>query len=456
MQGLYLSQKILQNQVLAPQLRQALKLLQASALELRALANHEIQQNPVLEELSTAELLAENMDYVEAYDPKTLHEKVEPAVDITYDPTTNETTSIPADNLQAELDQILQLNQDHREHLSRANTMLRQSEDEAEKYQFTIDTITSETSLQECLMQQVRMSDLPREQYPVAEMIIGNIDDRGYLRTDVNELAFSTNIPADQIGEVVQLIQSFDPPGVGARNLSECMRLQLERAERQDTLEYRIVTRCMEGLVCRRVPEISRALNVDIAEVQAALERIARHIQPRPGYESLPANHQYVIPEIFVQKVDGKYVVTSNKDCIPQLRISSVYQSIMAQPGNSAEVREYICDKICAAKCLIKSLLKRQKTILDIAGEIVRQQCEFMEHGVRQLKPLTMAQVAAVVEVHESTVYRAVTDKYMDTPQGVYEMKYFFTSGLQATNGQKISHKSIKAILSELVRIEDR
>lgn len=451
-QGLHLSQKMALTQVLAPQLQQSLALLQAPTLELKTLIEQELQQNPVLEEVATIEMeqdekLKDGDGTVDLADP------TEPPADVTYDPAT-EKGSDPVDDFQAEFERLTQLDQEWRDHFAQTNMPMRQSAEEEEKRQYMFDSLVAGTSLQENLLEQVRMSDLTSEQRQVAEMIIGNIDDYGYLQASVDELAFSTNIPAERIVDVLKVIQTFHPPGVGARDLRECLLLQLERADKTGSLEYRIVENHMDALGKRRLPEIARALGISVDEVQDAVERIG-HMEPRPGRDFLPDNHQYILPEIFVQKVGEDYVVTNNNDQIPHLRISNTYKDLMAQAESSNEVREYIRDKIRAGKFLIKSLHQRQQTILNIAKEIVTRQRDFMEHGVSHLKPLTMVQVAEVVGVHETTVSRAVSGKYMQTPQGIFEMKYFFTSGIKTATGVGMSNTSVKDMIAEMIHKED-
>jgi RNA polymerase sigma-54 factor len=334
------------------------------------------------------------------------------------------------------------------------NVSVRQSPEEEEKRQFMFDSLTAGTSLAEALMGQVRDSNLTDEQRGIAELIIGNIDDYGYFKTTVEELATSTSLPAEKISEVLKIIRTFDPPGVGAGDLRECLLLQLERAGRQETLEYRIVRDFMNELGKRRIPEIARVTGVPNEEVQAALARISR-LEPRPGRAFLPDNDQYVLPEVFVQRSGDDYVVTTNDEQIPHLRISNTYKDLMAQGGNSAEVKNYIRDKIRAGKFLIKSLQQRQQTILNIAREIVKRQREFMEKGVASLRPMTMAQISEVVGVHETTVSRAVSGKYMQTPQGIFEMRFFFTAGLHTAAGADISNASVKEMIAEIFKNEN-
>jgi len=453
-QGLHLSQRLTQSLVLAPQLQQSLALLQAPTLELKALVEQELQQNPVLEE--TAELEQDAQEKEDRDDDKAAEaaDPAEPPADLEFDPATEKNATEPVDDFQAEFDRLVQLDQEWRDHFAQTNLPMRASAEDEEKRQFMFDSLVAGTSLQEMLIEQVRESELKEDQRPIAEMLIGNIDEYGYLKASVEELAASTGLAADKILEVLKVIQTFDPAGVGCRDLRECLLLQLDRSGQQKTLEYRIVSEFMDALGKRRIPEIARGTNHEVDEVQEALERIAR-LEPRPGRAFLPDNDQYILPEVFVQKVDDDYVVTTNNEHIPHLRISNTYKDLMSQGENSAEVRNYIREKIRAGKFLIKSLHQRQQTILNIAREIVNRQREFLEKGVAGLKPLTMVQVAEVVGVHETTVSRAVSGKYMQTPRGIFEMKYFFTAGIQTAAGDGMSNTSVKDMISEIFSNED-
>lgn len=453
-QGLFLSQKMMLTQVLAPQLQQSLVLLQAPTLELKALVEQEMQQNPVLEEIAPQDIKPDARQDSEGELITAPADPTEPPTDVTFDPATEKPSNAPVDDFQAEFERLNQLDQDWREHFSQTNIPLRQRDDEEEKRQFMFDSLTVKTSLQEDLLEQVRLSDMPESQRPIADMIIGNIDDDGYLKSSVDELAFSTNIPAEQITDVLKIIQSFDPAGVGAQNLGECLRLQLERQNKADSLEYLIVQDHLDALGRRRLPDIARALGKSVIEIQDAAGRIAK-LEPHPGRSFATAEDQYVVPEIFVQKVGDEYVITTNNEYVPHLRISNTYKDIMAQVNSTSEVRDYIRDKIRAGKFLIKSLHQRQQTIMNIAREIVQRQRDFLDNGISQLKPMTMLQVAEAVGVHETTVSRAVSGKYIETPQGVYEMKYFFTSGIQTASGGDISNTSIKDMVADMIKKED-
>lgn len=442
-------------QVLAPQLQQSLALLQAANLELQALVQAELQQNPILEEVPAAEIAAEAKIEEGLASPDThAADPTEPPADVMFDPAQEKESKAPVDDFQAEFEKLVQMDQEWRDHFNQANLPMRRSEEDEERRQFMFDSIVAGTSLQEHLLEQVRFAPLRPDQLPIAEMIVGNIDDRGYLQSSIDELAFSTNIPADLIAEVLEVVQTFNPPGIGARDLRECLLLQLDRLGRKDSLEYRVVSEHMDALGRRRLPEIARALDVHVDEIQDVLENIGK-LEPKPGRAFLPDNNQYILPEVFVQRIGDEYVVNTNNDHVPHLRISNAYKDIMSQGNSPEEVRDYIRDKIRAGKFLIKSLHQRQQTILNIAREIVNRQRDFLDRGVSALKPMTMVQVAEVVGVHETTVSRAVSGKYIETPQGIFEMKYFFTSGIQTESGAGISNTSVKDMINDLVKAED-
>ena len=453
-QGIHLSQRLTQSLVLAPQLQQSLALLQAPTLELKALVEQELQQNVTLEEAPALEADQQEKEEPDADKPADAGDPSEPPADTQLDPAAEKPTNEPVDDFQAEFERLVQLDQEWNERFSETNLPARNSAEDEERRQFMFDSLVTPTSLQELLVEQVRESALPEEQWPLAEMLIGNIDEYGYLKATIEELTQTAGAPPEQVLEALKVIQTFDPAGVGARDLRECLMLQLERAGPQDTLEYRIINEFMEALGKRRIPELARATGQSLDDVQEALERIKK-LEYHPGRAFLPDNDQYVLPEVFVQKNGTEFLVTTNNEHIPHLRISNTYKDIMAQPATSAEDRNYIREKIRAGRFLIKSLHQRQQTILSIAKEIVARQREFLEKGVASLKPLTMLQVAEAVGVHETTVSRAVSGKYIQTPQGIFEMKYFFTAGIHTANGDGMSNTSVKDMVDEIFKHEN-
>ena len=348
-------------QVLAPQLQHSLALLQAPTLELKALVEQELQQNPLLEEVMTEDQEEERVERsntdedtqmitkAEAADP------TEPPADVNFDPATEKPTTDPVDDFQAEFERLTQLDQEWRDHFAESNIPMRASQDDEEKRQFMFDSMTIGTSLQEHLMEQIRLSEVTDAQKPIAEILVGNIDDYGYLKATIEEMSYSTAVPQELFLEVLKIIQSFHPAGVGASDLRECLLLQMERLGKQGTLEYKIVHDFMDALGKRRMPEIARGTGEDVVDVQKAIARIGL-LEPRPGRAFLPDNDQYVLSEVFVVKQGDDYVVTTNNEQIPHLRISNTYKDLMAQADSSSEVREYIREKIRAGKFLIKSL----------------------------------------------------------------------------------------------------
>jgi len=267
-------------------------------------------------------------------------------------------------------------------------------------------------------------------------------------------MALNSGIPQDDFERVLGLIQTFYPAGVGARDLRECLLIQLRRQGKEQSLEYRIVSEHMDDLGRHRFLEIARRMAISVEDVQKTANNIAR-LNPRPGQVFAAAPQNYVLPDVIVEKVDGEYQIAFNNEQIPHLRISNLYKDIIASgDAQSSDVKDYIRDKIRSGKFLIRSIHQRQQTIMNIAQQIVSRQRDFLEHGPSHLKPMTMAEVAEVVGVHETTVSRAVSGKYMATPQGVFEMKYFFTGGYQTATGESLSNISVKQAILDLVKHE--
>jgi RNA polymerase sigma-54 factor len=330
----------------------------------------------------------------------------------------------------------------------------RGSKQEDDKRQFLFDSIPVHETLQQNLVAQLNQSVLEAGERKAAELIIGNIDDDGFLQSAPEEMALNSGIPQDDFERMLGLIQTFYPAGVGARDLRECLLIQLRRQGKEHSLEYRIVSEHMEELGKHRLPEIARSMAIGVEDVQRAADKIAR-LNPRPGQVFAAAPQNYVLPDVIVEKVDGEYQISLNNEQIPHLRISNLYKDIVASgDSQTSEVKDYIRDKIRSGKFLIRSIHQRQQTILNIAQQIVSRQRDFLDHGASHLKPMIMADVADAVGVHETTVSRAVSGKYMATPQGIFEMKYFFTGGYQTASGESLSNISVKQAILDLVKHE--
>ena len=264
-----------------------------------AMVEQELQQNPLLEEVPATELTQDEKETGERDRTVELLDPTEPPADVNFDPATEKPSTEPVDDFQAEFDRLVQLDQEWRDHFSQSNLPVRTSPEDEEKRQFMFDSLAVEQSLQESLLEQVRVSELDDDQQKIAELIVGNIDDFGYLQTSVEELAQAHSLDPAMVGAILKEIQAMQPPGVGARNLRECLMLQLERAGRRDSLEYLIVSEHMDSLGKRRFPEIARKLDLEVEDIQEAAERIG-HLEPRPGRAYSAENQVYVAPEVTV------------------------------------------------------------------------------------------------------------------------------------------------------------
>ena len=421
-QGMQQVQNLSMQQALAPQLQQSLHILQAPMLELRNIIQQEIQTNPVLEEDIT-----------------------EPSI---------EDRQQEADEFKEEFERLAKLDDEWRDYMAQSSTYSAKSQEDEERRQFFFDSLVNHESLQQHLLEQIGSSDIQENERKIAELIIGNIDDMGFLQSPVEEIAKSTGVPVEDLQNILEIIQTFHPVGVGALDLRECLLIQLQRLGKEESLEYRIVSNYLQDLGKHRLPEIARRLGTTIDQVQRCANFIAT-LDPRPGQIFTADPNNYVLPDVHVEKIDGEYLITLNGDQIPHLRISNTYKDLMAQDGNKDDVKEYIREKIRGGKFLIKSIHQRQQTISNIAHEIVKRQHDFLEKGSSALRPLTMMQIAEVVGVHETTVSRAISGKYISTPQGVFEMKYFFTPGYQTAEGESMSNTSVKDAIIDLVKAED-
>lgn len=422
---------LVQNQrmsmVLAPQLRQSLELLQVPMLELRTLVRQELEQNPTLEEQL---LEGEQIE-------------IEPAINAPEEEAA----------FKDEFDKLAKLDDEFKDYFNQ-NQPRGPSSEEAARRQFFLDSLTQPESLQQHLMDQMSLAVVTPDERQMGELLIGSINEDGYLTATLEDLSTSTGFAAEALRDVLNLVQEFDPVGVGARDLRECLLIQLRRLGKADELPGILVRDHLEELGARRFPDVARAVKVSVDQIHEATRLIAT-LEPKPGRIYAADNTSYVLPEVMIQKVDDEYAVILNNDQIPRLHISEHYRQLMADENTPAEVKNYIREKVRAGMFLIKSINQRQQTIYNIAKEIITVQREFFEHGISHLRPLTMAEVATVLGIHETTVSRAIANKYMQTPRGTFEMKYFFTPGYRNADGVSVSNKTIKDTIANLVAEED-
>lgn len=426
-----LSQKL----VLTPSLQQAIKLLPMTTLELAELLNQEIVENPMLEEVPTEEMQA-----------------VEPQAQ-TSEPEAPEPPK--PDRPDANWDE-----NDYAyffgEYLDDGSYRSRMPV-EVKELPPIENTLSTSGSLADHLLWQLSMrADITDAQREIGEAIIGNLNDDGYLMASVDELAQMGGWTVTEVEQVLNVVQHLDPVGVAARDLQECLTLQLRYMGHADTPAETIVADHLRLLQNHQVPEIAKRMAMSIDQLKEHIE-VIRHLDPKPGSRFNPAPSQYVMPDVYIVKVEEQYVAVLNDDGLPQLRISPVYKRLLdnKHDESAAETRAYVKEKFRSALWLLKSVDQRQKTIIKVANSIIQFQKEFLDHGIEHLRPLVLRDVAEDIGMHESTVSRVVNNKYMHTPQGVFEMKYFFHSGISSSFGESVSSVTIKQRIRKIIEAED-
>ncbi len=439
-QGLHQVQKLTQNQVLAPQLRQSLKILQAPALELRHTILEELQSNPLLEEMPMEGVSLEQ---------QTEERETERTGEADNTPDANEEM-----RFQNDFEILRKLDEDWRDHFQQNASQNVYTREDAERRQHFFDSLVSETSLPEHLLSQADLADGEKSRHDALRYLVGSLNDQGFLTASLSDIALLSGLPLKTVQEASELLKTFDPPGIGAANVQESLLLQLKMRGQGDCLAANILRHHYPLLLRRRIPEIARKVNADLEEVQAALEEIAT-LNPAPGRRFGDDTNRVVEADVRVERDGDRWVITLNHDYIPRLRLSSTYKELLAKNHLSPQEKEYISEKMRSGKFLISSIEQRQQTIERITREILAQQKDFFEHGVSKLHPLTMNQVAQAVGVHETTVSRAIANKYIATPWGVFEFKFFFTPGYTAQNGETLSNTSIKDRIAQIVGEEN-
>ena len=405
-------------------MQQSLSILQATALELNHLVSQELAENPVLEE--------------EAVDDAREKEKLE---DEEREPD-------------EEFEELSRLDEDWRDDMQHNRSNSSQTQELEKARQHMMDSLVEAETLSEHLLGQLSTSEAHGEIRDLALTLIGHLDQDGFLAQGIEDIALESGLPLAKLSEAMALLQSFDPVGVAAQDLRECLLIQLQKLGKSHSLEYRVVDRFLDELARKHYPLIARKLSVSPEQITAAAEFIAT-LNPKPGSSFSSSSNQFITPDISVNRDGEDYLVVIHNDNVPHLRISNTYKDMMSGGKVSPEVKDYIMGKIRAGKFLIRCIQQRQETIRSIAEEIVKRQRDFLDKGVAHLHPMNMAQVAEVVGVHETTVSRAIAGKYIATPRGVFEMKYFFKSGYETETGAAMSNTSVKQEVLRLVKAED-
>jgi RNA polymerase sigma-54 factor len=425
-----------QQLVMTPQLQQAIRLLQLSRLELTEIVRQEILENPVLDEYGPPE------------------NESEFSIDQPEDP------NIPAESKSDREDEInaLSIPKDIGEwesYLESSQSLPYQAREEQERPAFEA-MITSPDTLQEHLQWQLQMAQLTEVEKKAGEVIIGNLDENGYLETPLDEILRPLGPDVEAVGlKVLELVQELDPPGVGARDLIECLLIQVRMLELDTPLIEQLITQHLEDIAKGDVDAIVRRQEVSRAEVLHAMD-LLKELEPKPGRPFGGTESIYVTPDVFLFKMGEEWTIMLNDDGMPKLRINGFYRELLKHGSSMlAEDKEFLLEKIRSASWLIKSIDQRQRTIYRVTKSILEKQHDFFERGIRFLKPMVLRDVADDIGVHESTVSRVTTHKYLHCPHGLFELKFFFNPGIQTLSGEMMASESVRAKIRDLITAED-
>ncbi|HET7874659.1 MAG TPA: RNA polymerase factor sigma-54 [Methylomirabilota bacterium] len=428
-----------QRLVMTPLLQQAIQLLQLSTLELEQVVRKELEENPLLEEVP--------VETTETTAPAASAEGGEaPAAPAVAEPPPKETAQVDnerADELPFDLSAaIFDEPADERTPVSME-----------ERDELPFENLgRSDVSLADYLSEQLRLITDEPEALKIGEAIIGNLDEDGYLRAELAEIAEGIGAAVKDVERVLTIVQGFDPTGVAARSVQECLRLQLTADAEPDPVSVEIVERHFEDLERRRYAEIARAMKLPVERIMESVEEI-QGLEPKPGRRFGGSDSRYVVPDVIIQKVGDDYVVALNEEGIPRLRVNSLYRSLLRQSGD--EAKQYVEQKLRSAVWLIKSVEQRQRTLRKVAQSLVNFQREFLDKGLPFLRPLALRDVGEDIGMHESTISRVTTNKYVQTPQGLFELKFFFHSGIASDTGSMVSSVSVKKTIRDMVAAED-
>jgi RNA polymerase sigma-54 factor len=436
--------KLSQKLIMTPQLQQAIKLLQLSRLELVQSVALELVENPVLEELAP-ESADESAEADEAASPETVSPAEAPGEVAREQEDTQE---IKSDlELGPQWDEYLNELGDGRDYGS-----AEADDKELPSYDQTLSRLPS---LSDHLTWQLRLSVSDPVLINAGEWIIGNIDDDGYLRASLEELAQQSEIPVEKLEQVLAIVQKFEPVGIAARDLRECLLIQVRQLDLQGTLVEKIVDAHLPDLEKRKYAVIAKALGVSPEDVQEASKIIIHDLEPKPGRPYVASDTNYVVPDVYVIKIEERYVIQLNDEGLPRVRINPYYRKLLSRKETIDKVtKEYVEERLRSAQWLIKGMEQRSKTIYRVAESIVKFQRDFLDQGIKHLKPMVLKDVAEDIGMHESTISRVTTNKYMHTAQGIFPMKYFFTTGFVAESGHEISSLTVKDAIITMIREE--
>jgi RNA polymerase sigma-54 factor len=443
--------KLSQQLVMTPQLQQAIRLLQLSRMELAELVHDEMLENPILDDELDLDM-ERSRERDEAGSDIEQQHQMEGAGSTETPLEGSVVDGVAQTEIKGDATAVNEIDwENYLDNYSMGPPMPAFRGD-GEEMPSLEATLTKPASLYDHLAWQLKMTNLPQERLEIGLEILGNIDADGYIKDPpIEEIAADLGVDPVVCEEVLEKIQSFDPIGVGARSLAECMLIQAVAAGQDDDLVVKMIKSHLGNLEKKNYPAIARDLKQPLDEIYEAA-KVIMEFDPRPGRQYSTDDPHYVTPDVYIHKVGDKYFVVPNDDGLPKLKISGFYKNAM---GNSAASKDYVQDKLRSAQWLIRSIQQRQRTIIKVAESILKFQREFFDKGIAHLKPLILRDVAEDIGMHESTVSRVTTSKYVHTPQGIFELKFFFNSGISRTNGEDLASQAVKSKIKELVGAED-
>jgi len=430
--------KLVQQLVITPQLQQAIRLLQLTRLELVDMISQEMKENPLLEEEE------DTKESVEAEGSVSEQDQGEPS------PEAERPIEVKGEGEGAE-------EFDWENYLENYNltSFQKQSREDGEERPSFENFLSKRTTLSDHLNWQLQLSHFTEEEEKVGALIIGNLDEDGYLKIALEDISSETNLSPEVVEGTLRRIQQFDPVGVAARDLKECLLIQLEQMAVRDPLAEKVVSEHLSLLKNRNYPAMAKRLGVSLERVNRAASLISK-LDPKPGKAFGGEVTQEIIPDVYVYKVEGEYLVYLNDEGIPRIKVNPFYRSVLSESRFALEGdRKYIQEKLRSALWLIRSIHQRQRTIYKVAKSIVQFQKDFLDNGIQFLKPLVLRDVAEDIQMHESTISRVTHNKYMHTPQGIYELKFFFNAGITSTQGETLASESVKNLVREIITKED-
>ncbi len=445
------SLKLGQNLVMTPQLQQAIKMLQLNHLELSEIINQELTENPILEEAQDGESTVDTPEDYDQQDPEFEQQRDETAVNETQQPA--EDTPLVSGQEDVNWEEYFE---NYNNTISSAPNM-KEIPDEMPSQE---NLLTKTTSLEEHLIWQLSMLNLRDDEMDFAQSIVANLNDEGYLDSPIEPLAEQFGLPLEDAEAVLSMIHHLDPVGIGSRSLKECLLIQAKLLTPRQALVETIISQHLSELEKNNIPAISKALGVPVPTVLEA-QKIIKEFEPKPGSLYTDQDPQYIAPDIYIYKVGQEFVISMNDDGIPRLKVSQAYRSIMSKKQTDLSekeksTREYVQEKLKSALWLSRSIENRQKTIYRVTEAILNRQREFFEKGSQFLKPMVLKDIASDVGLHESTISRVTTNKFVHTPLGTLELKYFFNSGVTTSGGgDSLASTAVKEKIKQLISKED-